>query len=177
MYWIITLLVIIILIGFNALYVAAEFSTVSSRPPKLSQLAHEGNQVADAILQIVEDPKKLDAYVATCQVGITISSLVVGFFGQARFSDVIAPLFVNLGGFSELAAESVSATLILIVLSFFQVLLGELVPKNIGLQYPERLAILTSGAMKWSGIILKPLNWLFTSQPVGCQINKNRSTL
>jgi CBS domain containing-hemolysin-like protein len=166
MFWIITLLIIILLIAANAVFVAAEFSTISSRPARLSQMADQGNKVANAILDIVEDPKKLDAYVATCQVGITISSLVLGFYGQARLSAVVASLLVNLGSVSKLAADSISATLILIILSIFQILLGELVPKNIGIQYPERLATMTSAIMKWSGILFKPLNWLFNGSGV-----------
>jgi CBS domain containing-hemolysin-like protein len=166
MFWITTLIIIILLIAANAVYVAVEFSTVSSRPSRLSQLADQGNAVAHTILKIVEDPQKLDAYVATCQVGITISSLALGFFGQARLSDTIAPLLVNLGSVSNLAAESISATLILVVLSAFQILLGELVPKNIGIQYPEQLATMTSSIMKWSQRIFGPLIWLFNGSGI-----------
>lgn len=166
MFWITTLLIIILLIAANAIFVAAEFSTVSSRPARLSQMADQGSEVANTILKIVENPKKLDAYIATCQIGITISSLVLGFYGQARLSAIVASLLVNLGSLSKLAADSISATLILIVLSIFQILLGELVPKNIGIQYPERLTTMTSSIMKWSGLIFKPLNWLFNGSGV-----------
>ncbi|MCJ7621857.1 MAG: hemolysin family protein, partial [Anaerolineaceae bacterium] len=159
-------MIIILLIAANAIFVAAEFSTISSRPAKLSQMADQGSEVANTILKIVEDPKKLDAYVATCQVGITISSLVLGFYGQASLSDIVASLLVNLGSISKLAADSISATLILIILSIFQILLGELVPKNIGIQYPERLTTMTSPIMKWSGLIFKPLIWLFNGSGV-----------
>ena len=161
MFWITTFLVIAILIGANAIYVAAEFSTVSSRPSRLSQYADEGNHTARVILDIVEHPHKLDAYVATCQVGITLSSLVLGYYGQAQLSDSVTQILAKLGWGSEAAAESISATVILIILSIFQVWLGELVPKNIGIQIPERLAILTNTIMRWSGVIFNPLIWLF----------------
>jgi CBS domain containing-hemolysin-like protein len=161
MFWITTFLVIFILIAFNALYVLSEFSTVSSRRSRLAHLADEGSQFADTILKIVEDPKKLDGYVATCQVGITISSLVLGFYGQAQLTSIISPVFSGLGNISSATATSISATLILIVLSIFQILLGELIPKNIGIQFPERMAVLTTIPMRWSAIIFKPLIWLF----------------
>ncbi|MCH7589363.1 MAG: hypothetical protein IIC78_15205 [Chloroflexi bacterium] len=74
-----------------------------------------------------EDTGKLDTYIATCQVGITISSLALGFYGQAQVAGMVAPILASAGIVSELAAQSVSATLVLIVLSIFQVLLGELV--------------------------------------------------
>jgi CBS domain containing-hemolysin-like protein len=139
----------------------SEFSTVSSRRSRLSHQAKEGNQTAETILKIVENPKRLDGYVATCQVGITISSLVLGFYGQAQLTDVISNFLVSIGLLSPATAQSISATLILVILSIFQILLGELVPKNIGIQFPERMAILTAMPMRWSEVIFKPLIWLF----------------
>jgi len=166
MFWVTTILIIIILIFFNALYVASEFSTVSSRRSRLSHQIKEGNRLAETILRIVENPQRLDSYVATCQVGITISSLVLGFYGQGQLSNSIAPIFASLGNLSHPVAQSISVTIILIVLSIFQILLGELVPKNIGIQYPEQLAIATAIPMRWSEIIFKPLIWLFNGSGI-----------
>ncbi|NJN44625.1 MAG: DUF21 domain-containing protein [Anaerolineae bacterium] len=81
MSWLIIFLVITLLIFFNALYVAAEFSAVSARKSRLTQLAEGGQPVASRLLHIIEDPNELDRYVATCQLGITVSSLVLGFYG------------------------------------------------------------------------------------------------
>jgi CBS domain containing-hemolysin-like protein len=162
----ITILVLIFLIGLNALYVLAEFSTVSSRRARLTQLTEEGNTLARTVLGIVEDPHKLDAYVATSQVGITLSSLVLGFYGQARLSGYLIPLFQSLGDFSEAAALSVSATVVLIVLTILQVLLGELIPKNLGIQEPERFALLTAAPLRWSGWIFKPLIVFFNGSGI-----------
>lgn len=166
MYWVITLSFILALIALNALYVAAEFSTVSARKARLAQMADEGQAVADRILKIVEDPQSLDTYVATCQVGITLSSLILGFYGQFRLAGFIAPLFVNFGSFSTFAADSISAVVILVGLSIFQIVLGELVPKNIGIRYPERLATFTAAPMQWSERLFKPLIWLFNGSGV-----------
>lgn len=166
MYWVITLSILLLLIALNALYVAAEFSTVSARKARLAQMVDGGNQVADRILKIVEDPNSLDTYIATCQVGITLSSLILGYYGQFRLTDFVAPLVENFGGFSTFAAESISVTVILVVLSIFQIVLGELVPKNVGIQYPERLATLTASPMQWSETFFKPLIWLFNGSGV-----------
>lgn len=160
MFWFITLATIVFLISLNALYVTAEFSAVSSRPSRLTKSAKEGNTIAATILDIVEDPRRLDAYIATSQVGITVSSLTLGFYGQSRLAGLISPYLDKLGDFSNLASQSISTTIILIVLSTFQVILGELVPKNIGMQFPERMVILTSLPMKWSALLFKPLIWL-----------------
>ena len=161
MSWLIIFLIITILILLNALYVAAEFSAVSSRRARLTQLAEGGQPLASRLLSIIENHHKLDQYVATCQLGITVTSLVLGFYGQAALSPLIAPLLSQWGSLTEAAALSVSATVILLVLTVAQVLLGELVPKNIGIQYPERLALLTSLPMRWSITLFRPLIWFF----------------
>lgn len=157
----ITFLVLALLIAINALYVMAEFASVTARPSRLAGRVNKGNKLAAKMLATIEDTVKLDTYIATCQVGITISSLALGFYGQAQLAGMVAPLLASAGIVSELAAQSVSATLVLIVLSIFQVLLGELVPKNISIQYPERLALLTARPMQWSIALFKPLIWVF----------------
>ena len=166
MFWISTILIIILLIAANAFYVTAEFATVSSRASRLSNLSENGNKTAQFLLEIVQDPKKLDAYVATCQVGITISSLILGFYGQAQLSDLITPFLENIGLGSAVAVESISAAVVLVFLSIFQILLGELIPKNVAMQYPERLAMLTAKLMQWSNIIFRPLIWVFNGSGI-----------
>jgi CBS domain containing-hemolysin-like protein len=162
MTWIVVLTTIFILIGINALYVAAEFATISARRSRLAQMAEEeNNRAAQLILPFVEDLHQLDTYVAACQIGITISSLVLGFYGQATLSEILAPYFVQLGSISTVAAQSISATVVLILLTSLQVVLGELVPKNIGVQYPEKLAVFTVYPMRWSLAVLRPLIWFF----------------
>jgi CBS domain containing-hemolysin-like protein len=153
--------VITALLLINALYVAAEFATLSSRRSRLAQMAEEGNRLAGMILPIVEEPRRLDTYIAACQLGITLSSLVLGFYAQAALSSAVAPWLERLGISSGVAALSLSATVILLVLTGFQVVIGELVPKNIAVQYPERLALLTAVPLRWSMVLFQPLIWLF----------------
>lgn len=153
--------VIILMLLANALYVAAEFATLSARRARLAQMAEDGNRLAQIVLPIVEDPHKLDTYIAACQLGITLSSLILGFYAQAALSPVVAPWLEQLGGLAPLAAASLAATVILLVLTGMQVIIGELVPKNIGVQYPERLALLTAVPMRWSMALFRPLIWLF----------------
>lgn len=166
MAWFAAFLIISILILLNALYVAAEFATVSSRRSRLVQIAAEGNPLARILVPIVRDRRRLDTYVATCQIGITISSLLLGFFGQSKLTPAVAALISGsqIGGPEILptaAALSITATLVLILLTTLQVILGELVPKSIGIQYPEQLALLTTLPMRWSTILFKPLIWIF----------------
>ncbi len=153
--------VIVVLLLANAFYVAAEFATLSARRARLAQMAEDGNRLAQLILPIVENPDRLDTYIAACQLGITLSSLILGFYAQAALSPVVAPWLQQLGGLAPLAATSLAATVVLLVLTGTQVIVGELVPKNIGVQYPERLALLTAVPMRWSMVLFRPLIWLF----------------
>jgi putative hemolysin len=163
MAWIVALLIISLLIFINAFYVAAEFSTVSARRSMLVQMASEGNAMARLLAPVVSDRSKLDTYVATCQIGITVSSLLLGFFGQSRLSPAIADL---LSGGEELASAailSITTALVLLLLTTLQVILGELVPKSIGIQYPEQLALITLLPMRWSTILFKPMIWILNA--------------
>lgn len=147
---VVTWIVIAILIFFNALYVAAEFAAVSVRRSRIQQRAEEGNRFARSLLPTLRDPRRLDRYIAACQVGITLSSLVLGAYGQATLGRALAPLFENLGAMQGVAAQSTSAAVVLVGLSTLQMILGELVPKSLALQYPTRLALLTVLPMRWS---------------------------
>jgi putative hemolysin len=160
MAWIVAFLIISLLIFINAFYVAAEFSTVSARRSMLVQMASEGNAMARLLAPVVSDRSKLDTYVATCQIGITVSSLLLGFFGQSRLSPAIADLLSGREKLASAATLSITAALVLFLLTTLQVIIGELVPKSVGIQYPERLALLTVLPMRWSTILFKPLIWI-----------------
>ena len=113
------------------------------------------------MLAIVENAHKLDIHIAACQLGITLSSLILGVYGQSSFVAWIAPYLNQLDDSAQLVAQSLSATLILVLLTILQVVFGELMPKNVGLRYPERLAILTEPLMSLSVKFFQPLIWLF----------------
>ena len=149
-------LILIILIGINAMYVAAEFAAVSVRRSRIQQHAESGNRLAVRFYGYVKDSEKLDRYVATCQIGITLSSLIVGAYGQTKLSPMLVPLFADLGGMQQVAAESTSALVILLGLTAAQMVLGELVPKSLALQNPTPVALYTVIPMQWS---IRLLSW------------------
>jgi len=158
------LFVVGLLVGLNALYVAGEFASVSARRSRIMQLADEGNRLAQTVLPVLEDHHKLDNYIAASQVGITLSSIVLGIYGQQQIAPRIEPWLASLplgglaSGGSEVAAAGTAAVLILILLTTLQVILGELIPKSLAIQYPERLALITALPMKWSAdYVLRPL--------------------
>lgn len=143
-------LIILVLVLINSLYVAAEFSAVGARRSRIEELARSGNRFAVMMAPVLRDPAALDRYVAACQIGITVSSLVLGAYGQAA---VAVPLGPNLAAWTGLdlpSAQSLAATGVLIVLTAFQVVVGELVPKSLALQFPTKVALLTIIPMRWS---------------------------
>lgn len=165
-----------LLIFINALYVAAEFASVSSRRTRVSQMAGSGNRFAGFLLPIVDDSEKLDRYVAACQLGITASSLALGAYGQgvlaSRLAAPLTSLLETIGPFvgspsftggeaAAALAASIAATAVLLFLTLLQIIFGELFPKSVALQYPERLAVITVVPVRWSVFLFRPFIWIF----------------
>jgi magnesium and cobalt exporter, CNNM family len=148
--------IIVLLILLTALYVAAEFSAVGARRSRLRRLAEDGNTLAARVLPVVESPHALDRYIAASQVGITLSSLILGAYGQSRLAPRIAPLFEQFLGLDADAALSTAAAVVLLVLTVLAMILGELVPKSLALQDPTRAALVTVLPMQWSLRLFAP---------------------
>lgn len=149
--------VILLLISLTALYVAAEFAAVGARRSRLRRLAEDGHALAARLLPVLEDPRQLDRYIAASQVGITLSSLILGAYAQAILAPRAAPLIVHWFGIDELGAGRIAALVLLVALTVLSVILGELVPKAIALQYPTQTALFTVLPMQWS---LRGYAWL-----------------
>jgi putative hemolysin len=151
----IPLMVIAVMVAFNALYVAAEFATVGSRRSRVQEDAAAGSSSAKRLLVILTDPKRLDAYVAACQIGITLSSLVAGAYGQAQLTPLLEPALGSVGG------RGAAVLIVLVAITAIQVVLGELLPKTVALRYPERLAMATLPPMRVSQWVFRPAVALF----------------
>ena len=145
-----TWLVIAVLIALTALYVAAEFAAVSVRRDKVRQKAEQGDKLAIQLLPVLDDSRLLDRYIAGCQVGITLTSLILGAFAQATLAVELRPLFERFGGLQGAAAQSTSTAVVLVSLTVLQMVLGELVPKSVALQKPTQTALWTVLPMRWS---------------------------
>ena len=128
--------IIVLLILLTGLYVAAEFAAVSARRSRLRRLAEDGNGLAARILPVLEDPAALDRYIAVSQIGITLSSLILGAYGKATIAPRFEPLLERVGGMDRETAESTAAISVLLFLTAVAVIIGELVPKSLALQYP-----------------------------------------
>jgi CBS domain containing-hemolysin-like protein len=148
--------VVLALILVTALYVAAEFAAVGVRRSRLRRMAEDGNGLASRILPVLEDGHELDRYIAVSQVGITLSSLVLGAYGQATIAPPLVPLLERWGRMDVVTAESTAALAVLLLLTAAHMVLGELVPKSLSLQYPTHTALYTVLPMMWSLRIAKP---------------------
>ena len=142
--------IIALLILLTALFVAAEFAVVGARRSRLRRLAEDGNSLAARVLPVLEDPHALDRYIAASQVGITLSSLILGAYAQASIAPRFAPLIQQVGGLEADTAKSTSAVIVLLLLTTLAMIVGELVPKSLALQDPTRVAMWTVIPMQWS---------------------------
>ena len=143
-------LVVTLLILLTGLYVAAEFAAVSVRRSRLRQMAQEGNTLATRLLPILESPAHLDRYIACCQVGITLTSLILGAYGQARLAAALTPVLTAWGDLQVAAAQSVAAGVVLVGLTVLHMVIGELLPKSLALQLPTQVALVTFLPMRLS---------------------------
>jgi putative hemolysin len=113
------------------------------------------------LLPVLESSAALDRYIAVCQIGITLSSLVLGAYAQATIAVWLTPWFARLGGLQDAAAQSTSAAVVLLVLTVLQVIFAELVPKSLALQYPTQTSLYTLLGMIPSEWVYRPfIKWL-----------------
>jgi CBS domain containing-hemolysin-like protein len=142
--------IILLLIALTGFYVAAEFGAVGVRRSRLRRLCEDGDATAAQLLPIVENPQRLNQYIAASQVGITLSGMILGAYAEATLSPVVAPLLERWTSLSDQMAESVAGIGVLVGLTMLSVVLGEMVPKTAALRYPTEAALLTALPMLWS---------------------------
>lgn len=149
-------LVVIAMVGANALYVAAEFALVAVPRRLVAQRARDGSTRAQELKALLDDGVARDRAVAACQVGITLSSLLVGAWGQATLGVALAG-FLQGQGLDAASAISAAAVAVLIGLTVAQVVLGELLPKSIALQFPLETALWVVMPLRLSTTLFRPL--------------------
>lgn len=147
--------VILLLILINALFVAGEFAAVAVPHARVQEMAQKKHLMARALWPILNNNKAFDNYIAACQVGITLSSLMLGAYGQVEFGKILRPLLSDVP-----QAEWLIGPGILILLTAFQMVLGELLPKSLSLQYPLKSALWTTYPIRFAVQILRLPIWI-----------------
>ena len=150
------IVLLLVLIVLNGLLAMSEIAVVSSRRSRLQKLADDGDAGARSALALNHEPS---TFLSTVQVGITTVGILSGAIGEAALA---IPLAEWLATFPRLApyASGISLTLIVAALTYFSVVVGELVPKRLGLMAPERIAALIARPMNLLSRLARPLVWL-----------------
>jgi CBS domain containing-hemolysin-like protein len=156
-----------ILILINGLFVASEFAIIGVRRTRMAQLANQGNRVAAGILEILDDPLLQDRYISTAQLGITIASLGLGMYAEEAFAELLLGPLEHLVHLSESAAHGVAAAIALSLLTFFHVVVGEMVPKSLALQFPESTVFRVSKPMGLMQKLFGPAVWFLNTLGAG----------
>ena len=152
------LFLIAFLLFSNGFFVAAEFAMVKVRKTRIEQLVKEGNYSAQIALEAIKD---LDKFIAAVQLGVTISSIGLGWVGEGTLARIIEPVFVFLPGVSQtIATHTVSVSLAFALITFLHVVLGELIPKSIALEYTEKTALIIARPMQAITFVFNPFIWL-----------------
>ncbi|AGL03304.1 hemolysin family protein [Desulfoscipio gibsoniae] len=147
------ILLALFLVFLNGVFVAAEFSFVKVRPTRLAQLVDEGNKMAKTAQCCV---KNIDAYLSVCQLGITVSSLGLGWLGEPVVAKLLEPLMFLLGITSPAAIHSISFVIAFSLVTFMHVVLGELVPKSLAIQRAEIVTLWLALPMRFFYFIFYP---------------------
>ncbi|MCB2179888.1 hemolysin family protein [bacterium] len=132
--YLIPILIILFLILLNGIFVASEFSIVTASRPALRKKAEEGSQTATQILEILSSPEKQNQFITTAQMGITIASLGLGMYGEHVIADWIVGPLHNLGHMAEPLSHTIAVIISVSSLTYFHVVLGEMIPKSYALQ-------------------------------------------
>ncbi len=132
--------IIILLILLNGLFVVSELSVISARKTKLEQMATQGNRQAQAALELSGDPNRM---LSTVQIGITLTGIFTGAYGGAKITEHLA-VFFNTIPQIEQHSQVMAFTIVVIAITYFTLIFGELVPKRLALNYAENIACIVA---------------------------------
>lgn len=147
------------LIILNGLFSMSEIALVSARKSRLEQLANQGSANAKKALKLIEKP---EVFLSTVQVGITLVAILTGLYSGEKFGKDLQP-YIEKIDFLHPYAASLSTTIIVIIVTFLSILIGELMPKKIALLNAEKIAIVTAPPMAFLSRITFPVIWVLNS--------------
>jgi CBS domain containing-hemolysin-like protein len=151
------IVIITVLILLNALFVAAEFAIVGAPRASIERRAAEGDAAARMVSNILKDPRRQDRYIATAQLGITVASLGLGMYGEHVLAEWIGHWLVGLGPLRTAGAHTLASVLAVALLTYFHIVVGEMIPKSIALQQADKAAVWVTPPVLVVQKILYPL--------------------
>lgn len=152
------IIIIVILILLNGIFSMSEMSLVSSKKYKLESERIKGNANAKTAIELAENPNK---FLSTVQIGITLIGILLGIYSGDKLT---ANLAANIAEIKALApyAQTIASALIVFIITFFSIVFGELLPKRLGLKFPESIALFVAKPMFLLSKIASPFVWLLT---------------
>jgi CBS domain containing-hemolysin-like protein len=151
----IPILVIAGLIVLNEIFVAEEFAIVGD-PRAAIEAGARTYRLARLVHSVLSDPARQDRYIATAQIGVTVASLGLGMYGEHVLADAILPIFGKSSWAEWLGAHGAASVIAVAILTYFHIVLGEMVPKSLALQSAERMALYITPPMLWIQTLLYP---------------------
>lgn len=152
-------LVVLLLLVANGVFAMSEIAVVSARKTRLQQRAEAGDAAARRALNLAENPER---FLATVQVGITLVGTLAGAFGGAAIAEPLAAWLQRYPSVAEYA-KPLSLGIVVLGITYMSLIVGELVPKQIGLNHPEKIAAAMAGPMDVVSRVARPLVWLLTT--------------
>jgi putative hemolysin len=169
--------IIIILIFANGFLAMAEFALVSSKKSRIMQHTKSDSKGAKAALELSEDP---NSFLSAIQIGITLIGILAGAYGGVSVAAALAPVIITLFPRIEPISGTVSLLIIVVVITYFTLILGELVPKRLGMIAPESIAISVAYPIKLFSIITRPITKVIATSTdfvlATLQVNNNTDT-
>ena len=156
------LLLQLVLIALNAFFAATEIAVISLNEKKVHALADEGDKRAGKMLKIIEEPTR---FLSTIQIGITLAGFLGSAFAADNFAEKVSEFFIKTFGVPQSykgTMNTVAVVAVTLILSYFTLILGELVPKRIAMKHKEKLANSVCGVISFLAALLKPIIWFLT---------------
>lgn len=155
-----SIFILVILIGINAFFASSEIAFISLNDAKIEKQAKDGDKKAKSIQNMLKDPSK---FLATIQIGVTLAGFLSSAFAADTFAEVLSPKLYNLMPFiQEQTWRAISIILITLILSYFTLVFGELVPKRLAMKYTEKIAFSSVGIIKAISVVASPFVKLLT---------------
>jgi putative hemolysin len=153
-------IIVLLLILVNGFFAMAELAFVSARKARLLTLAEDGRVGAQAALELKADPSR---FLSTVQIGVTLIAVLSGTFGEATLGDRLQQALAGASGPLARYAHPISMAIVVVAISYFSLILGELVPKRIALVHPERIATALARIMRALASASAPIEWLLSA--------------
>ncbi len=149
------ILIIISLILLNGIFAMSEIAIISARRNRLEKRSEEGNKGATTALRLAADP---DIFLSTIQIGITLIGILTGIYSGDTLGAQLGNIFISWGMNASIAIP-IATTFIVVIVTYLTLILGELVPKRIGMATADRVAAVVARPIYWLSVFTKPLVW------------------